>query len=152
MIAETTPRRCGQRGFAVVEWTIGIGLIVLPVAVLVASLAPWFHRASMARTMAQEAARVLVLADDWETGTEAAATLARQIARNHGVDDARWCEGGSGCVSVTFDGDLVRSGEVRAVVSVPMQGITVPFIGSALGFQWSTDHSERVDDYRSFDP
>jgi len=150
--AETTRRRHSQRGFAVVEWTIGIGLIVLPVAVLVASLAPWFHQASMARTMAQEAARVLVLSDDWEAGTEEAATLARQIARNHGVADAGWCEGGSGCVSVTFDGDLVRSGEVRVIVSVPMQGITVPFIGSALGFQWSTDHSERVDDYRSFDP
>lgn len=135
-----------------VEWTIGIGLIVLPVAVMVASLAPWFHQASMARTMAQEAARILVLADDWEVGTEQAAVLARQIAQNHGVDDAGWCEGGSGCVSVRFEGDLVRTGEVMVIVSVPMQGITVPFIGSALGFQWSTEHSERVDDYRSFDP
>jgi len=143
--------RGAPRGFAVVEWTIGIGLIVLPVAVLVASLAPWFHQASMARTMAQEAARALVLADDWEVGTDQAATLARQIARNHGVEDAGWCAGGSGCVSVRFDGDLVRTGEVTAIVSVPMQGITVPFIGSALGFQWSTEHSERVDDYRSFD-
>jgi hypothetical protein len=141
-----------QRGFAVLEWTLGIGLIVLPVAVLVASLAPWFHQASMARTMAQEAARVLVLSDDWEAGTEAATAMARQIARNHGVEDDGWCAGGSGCVSVAFAGTLGRADEVTATVSVPMQGITVPFIGSALGFQWSTAHSERVDDYRSFDP
>ena len=144
--------RDDQRGFAVLEWTLGIGLIVLPVAVLVASLAPWFHQASMARTMAQEAARVLVLSDDWETGTEAATTMARQIARNHGVEDDGWCAGGSGCMSVVFTGTLTRTDEVTATVSVPMQGITVPFIGSALGFQWSTSHSERVDDFRSFDP
>ena len=140
-----------QQGLAVVEWTLGIGLIVLPVAVLVASLAPWFHQASMARTMAQEAARVLVLADEWPAGTEAAEVMARQIARNHGVDDDQWCGASSGCVSVRFDGSLDRADEVIVTVSVPMAGVTVPFIGSALGFQWSTDHAERVDDYRSFD-
>ena len=37
-----------ESGFAVPEWLLGIGLILMPVIVMVASIAPWYQRANMA--------------------------------------------------------------------------------------------------------
>lgn len=142
-----------QRGFAAIEWTIGIGLIVLPVAVLVASLPPWFERITTAREMAQEAARAAVLADDWATGVDRANSVARQIGRNGGISDSAWCEFGGDCVWLLVDGaptgTLARGAEITVTVNVVIPGVTVPFVGSVAAVSWSTSHSERVDDYRS---
>ena len=46
--------------------------------------------------------------------------------------------------------ESVHRGEVTVYVEVPMSAIVVPFIGEVGGFQWSTTHTERIDDYRSF--
>jgi hypothetical protein len=145
-----------ESGFAAIEWALGIGLIVLPLMIAVMSIAPVLDRQSTARTIAQEAARTMVLADDWDSGEAAALDLARRIARNHGIDDAEWCPGvpEDGCLSIeiggTTPGLLARGEEVSITVRMPVAALTVPFIGDFAALTSTGTHAERVDDYRSF--
>lgn len=133
-----------ERGAVPVEFALGAGLLVLPIAALVTVFPTWSERQSMARVAAQEAARTVVLADDWTEGTGAGGALATQIAVNHGL--------AAGDLAVVFAGALDRGGAVTTTVTVPIPGITIPGIGEAGGFSWSVTHTERVDDYRSFEP
>ena len=148
--------RSDQSGFTAIEWALGLGMIVFPLIIAVMSIAPILDRQSTARTMAQETARTMVLADDWATGEEAALELARQIGRNHGVDDTEWCAGGGDgqCVSVAISGTtpglLGRGEEVYVTVIVPSPALTIPFIGEFAAITLTGTHAERVDDYRSF--
>ncbi len=143
-----------QQGFVVPEWLVGITLILMPMIVLVASIAPWYQRANMATLMAQEAARTMVLADNWETGEADARQIALEIAANHGFATEAWCSApGPGCVTITFGGTtpgvLQRGTEIAVSVEVPIPGVVVPGFGSVAEFQWAQSHAERVDDYRS---
>jgi hypothetical protein len=143
-----------QSGFAAPEWLLGIGLIIMPVIVIVASIAPWYQRANMATLIAQEAARTMVLADSWEGGEVDARAVAIEIAANHGFAAADWCPSpGPGCLWIGFDGttpgNLQRGTEISVQVEVPIPGVVVPGVGQVAEFQWTQAHSERVDDYRS---
>lgn len=143
-----------DRGFIVPEWLIGIALIIMPVIVIVASIAPWYQRANMATLIAQEAARTMVLADNWESGEIEARAVALEIAANHGFPGGAWCASpASGCVSIVFGGTtpgvLQRGTEISIQVEVPIPGVVVPGIGDVAEFQWTQTHTERVDDYRS---
>lgn len=143
-----------EAGFVIPEWLLGIALIIMPVIVIVASIAPWYQRANMATLIAQEAARTMVLADDWESGEAAARAVAFEIASNHGFADAPWCNSPApGCLSIGFGGTtpgvLQRGTEILVVVEVPIPGVVVPAVGDVAEFQWTQTHTERVDDYRS---
>ena len=143
-----------QAGFTTPEWLLGIGLIIMPVIVIVASIAPWYQRANMATLIAQEAARTMVLADDWATGEEDARSLAVEIANNHGFVASDWCGSpGPGCLWIgiggTSPGVIQRGSEVLVQVEVPIPGVVVPGVGDVAEFQWAQSHTERVDDYRS---
>lgn len=145
-------------GFTAVEWSLGIGLIVLPLVMVVTTLSPWFERGAMARVMATETARSVVLADDWSDGLARGEVMATQIAANHGFDASDWnC--GTDCLSMsvvsrdpfgTSSAALGRGYEVTVTVNVPMPAISIPFIGDVLAISWPTTHTERVDDLRSF--
>lgn len=145
-----------EDGFTAVEWSVGLGVIVVPVAILVLTIGTWGERTSMARLIAQETAREVVLADTWDAGITDAQALAREIAANHGMAADSWCEG-DGCLSVEISGllgdDLIRGNEVQVTVNVPIPAVAIPFIPE----EWTetvytADHGERVDDYRSFPP
>jgi len=145
-----------QEGFTTPEWLLGIGLIIMPVIVIVASIAPWYQRANMATLIAQETARVMVLADDWDSGEAQARFLALEIANNHGFTLADWCSSPApGCLSIGFGGTtpgvLQRGTEITIQVEVPIPGVVVPGLGDVAEFQWSQAHTERVDDYRSIE-
>ncbi|MBT8212224.1 MAG: hypothetical protein KJN71_03660 [Acidimicrobiia bacterium] len=145
-------------GFTAVEWSLGIGLIVLPLLMVVTTLAPWFERGSMGRVMATETARQIVLSDNWADGAARGEAMAAQIAANHGFGSADWnC--GPDCLSMTVlsvDSAgtpallLGRGYEVTVTVNVPLPAISIPFIGDVLSISWPTSHTERVDDFRSF--
>ena len=145
-------------GFTAVEWSFGIGLIVLPLLMVVTTLAPWFERGSMARVMATETARQVVLSDNWTDGAARGEAMAAQIAANHGFGPGDWnC--GSDCLSMTMVSvdalgnpalDLGRGYEVTVTVNVPLPAISIPFVGDVLAISWPTSHTERVDDFRSF--
>lgn len=156
--ARTSPiaadRMSDEAGFVIPEWLLGITVIIMPVIVIVSSIAPWYQRANLASLIAQEAARTMVLAEDWEAGEVDARDLAREIAANHGFGAGEWCAGPApGCLSIVFDGTtpgvLQRGTEISVAVEVPIPGVVVPGIGEVAEFQWTQAHTERVDDYRS---
>lgn len=96
----------------------------------------------MARLAAQEAARSVVLADDFGEGSAAGAALAAEIAANHDLAGA--------IEAVEFSGSLERGATVEATVIVTVPVPAVPFFGSGGAISWSVRHAEQVDAYRSF--
>ncbi|HUH06478.1 MAG TPA: hypothetical protein VML96_01605 [Egibacteraceae bacterium] len=126
------------------EFALGAGVLVLPVAMLVLVFPTWIERQSAARLAAQEAARAVVLADDCADGRRSAALLVEEIAANHELADGLTLTQPAGCA-----GELARGAIVTATVTVQMPLTAIPLIGRAGGFSWTVSHSERVDQYRS---
>jgi hypothetical protein len=115
---------------------------------VVGSIAPWMARHTMAREIAQEAARVLVLADDWESGGVRAERIAESIVANYGLTDDDW-----ELVSVRTtpeEARLVRGADVVVEVRVRIPALTIPGVGSVAEVWWHVEHEEHVDDFRSF--
>jgi hypothetical protein len=130
-----------QRGATPIELALGLMLIVLPVTVLVLSIAPVFEHYNFARRAAAEAARTMVLATD---APEAAAiSVVEGLALGFGVDPAlvsvRFC-GGGGC-------SLTRGSIASVDVSVRVEETSnlLP-IGT---LTVSATHAEQVDPFRS---
>ena len=141
----TLRRRLGdQQGLAAAELAIFTGLILLPVLILVASVPLWWERQSLGRLAAQEAARAVALADDWDQGVATGSATVNQLAANHGIDPAD--------VSVSFAGSLDRGGTVTAATTVTVPALAVPYIVTVPTFELSFAHTETVDAYRSFPP
>lgn len=124
-----------------VEFALGIGVLVLPVALLVLSLPAWVERQSAARLAAQEAARAAVVADSMPVGVAAGEAAAAQVAANHGIDPADF--------TVTFAGGVARRQELTATVTARFTTLPLPGLADAAGFTWTTSHTEYVDAYRS---
>lgn len=141
-------RVSGDRGSVGLELALGLGLLVLPVAMLVAVFPGWAERTAMARVAAQEAARIAVLADDPDDGEIAGVAFADQIARNHGVPAQDLTT--TVLVPRDPDGSPARGGEASATVSVVIRLPELALTGGAKAFSWSVTHAERIDDYRSF--
>lgn len=151
-------RARSESGYAALELVLGIGLILMPVALLVLSLPGWVERTSLARTAAREAARMVVTADDPTNALELAATLVERIAENHGVR----AEDVGTCVSVHAAGTappstctgpamITRTDAVTVHVSVRLPALLLP--GSPARVPSSTRtlvHTERVDRYRTW--
>ena len=133
-----------QDGSSPIELVLGMALLLLPAAVLVALLPAWSERQSLAVVAATEAARTVAWADDRAVGHAAALRRVQRIAANHGMPQA--VEG----LAVT--GDLVRGGAITAAVTVRIPLAAVPFVGETGGWSWTAQHTEPVDPYRSFPP
>ena len=113
---------------------------------LVSSVQVWLERGALAGTVTREAARLMVLADDWPAGLADVGAL--EASYEAGIRSvASSCPGDGGCLGVT----ATRPGEsdtaVRVVVSVWMPGLVVPFIGASPGFWASRRHVEVVGPY-----
>jgi hypothetical protein len=136
-------RRPGQEGFAAIELSVGIALLVLPVALLVLSLPEWSSRQNLARLAARDAARVVGLRGwcDQHAGERA----VDEIAGGAGLPD--------GSLRLALDcvpaAPLLRSGTVTARVTVEIPAVTVPLIGSVPRWAWTAVHQEPVDPYGS---
>jgi hypothetical protein len=137
-----------ESGFAAAEWVVALGLIVLPMVMIVGSIAPWLARQTMGREISQEAARSVVLAADWETGGFAASTVAEAIVANYGLTAEDW-----DLVSIRTEPDgavFGRGADVVVEVRVRVPALTIPGVGSVAEVWWHTTHVEHVDDFRSF--
>lgn len=135
-------RACpSDRGFAAIELTLGIGLLLVPTAMVVLALPGWSERQATATAAAQEAARVLALSEECEPNLWAAAGVVDETVRGHGLDpdDFRVDIAGS-----TEPGAAV---EVRVTAAMPMT--VVPGIGAFGSWSWTARHAEPVDRYRS---
>jgi hypothetical protein len=132
-----------ERGFAAIELSAGVALLVLPVALLVLSLPQWSSRQGVARLAARDAARVVALAG-W-CDRDAAQGAVDRIAA-----DADLAPGALGltlyCVAAS---PLPRGGAVTARVTVVMPVLDVPILGRAAAWTWTAQHREPVDPYGS---
>ena len=132
-----------ERGFAAIELSAGIALLVLPVALLVLTLPEWSGRQGLARLAARDGARAVALTGwcDPAVGERAAASIASGAGLPEGalhvvVD----------CVAGTA---LARGGDVTVRATVRMPAIAVPLIGSVAAWSWTAVHREPVDPYGS---
>ncbi len=143
----TAPRtlqrlRSEARGQVPIEFALGVGLLVLPIALMVLAFPTWSERQSMGRLAAQEAARTIVLADSVERGFLTAQAVVAEIAANHGLH-------GSAALAAV-NGSLGRGGVVTTTVRVVFPLTEFPGLVSVGSFTWDVSHSEQVDRYRSF--
>jgi Flp pilus assembly protein TadG len=132
-----------ERGAVPVELALSAGLLLIPITLVVLSLAPWVERQIVARVAAREAARLVVVADTYREGEALAIAAVEEIARNHGLEPSD--------LSLRLSGDLVRGGAITAHVTVRIPILVVPGVGAAAppSVAWTTRHTEPVDLYRS---
>ena len=132
-----------EGGFAAIELSAGVAVLVLPVALLVLALPQWSARQGVARMAARDAARAVGLRGWCDVGQ--AELTVRRAATDAGLvaDDLR----------VTLDcapgASLARDGSVTARVTVGMPALDVPVLGAAPGWSWTARHREPVDPYGS---
>jgi len=151
--------RFDDRGAAPIELALAVGFLLIPMVVLVMSIAPWVERQSMARVAAGEAARVLVLSPGSEPDELAASEVAVRIAMNHGidVDDVAvfFCSPEGASVEVKASSHcptLSRGALVEVEVRVRVPTATILGIGTFGESTVSSRVSEQVELYRSFAP
>lgn len=135
-------RRAG--GYASTELVAGIGLLLVPVALIVLSLPTWAETQSAARAVAREAARAYVLADDADAGVTAAVATAERTAANR---DVRLV--GSVRIGGHRDPRPGVPGEVEATVVVRLPVLVIPWVGPVGHLDWSVTHTEPIDVHRS---
>lgn len=144
-----------ETGHVAIELTLGLGLLVLPMALLALSLPVWAQRQTAATAAAQEAARAVVVARSAQEGERAAQRIVSEITSSHGlqpgdldlcfavhaVDDPapRTCGAPS----------LGRGSAVTAHVRARLPALALPGLDVSVGAMTRTvSHTERVDRYR----
>lgn len=130
-----------ERGATPVELALGVMLLVVPVAIIVLSIAPVFEHRNFVRRAAAEAARTMVLSTT-DPSEEALAVIEAQ-AISMGIDPDNVTVLLCGGVACTVDRGSVVTVDVTVVVEelsafLPIGTITVNAV-----------HSEQVDLYRS---
>jgi hypothetical protein len=128
-----------ERGFVATELALGIGLLVLPVALLVLTLPGWSERQVTARAVAREVARATARSGrcDRLTAQETAATMARNL----GLDAGDLAVG----LACTPGAELVAGSELEADVTVRMPAVEIPGVGAVGEWSWTARHREPVD-------
>lgn len=145
MIRRRRLPRCGrlaatEDGAVPIELALGVGLLLIPTALLVLSLPGWVERQSMAGLAAEEAARALAVTG---TATDARTTARRivsEVAANHGLAPGEVSD-------VDVDGSFSRGGTVQVTVTVEIPLVRLG--EEPLGFTWDVTRAEQVDLYRS---
>lgn len=128
-------------GFAALEFALGLGALVLPVALLVVSVPVWSETQTTARVAAQQAARAAALAPDHAAAVHAATEAAAAVVANHGRDLRA-------PVRVTTEPGAPQP-QVRATVTVPMPAVALPLLADLTAIDWSVSSTQPIDLYRS---
>lgn len=140
-------RASRQAGFVAAELAAGIGLLVLPVAILVISLPIWSEVQSMGRVAAQQAARAAVVADRDETAAAAATQAARVVVANHGRQLSQPVALSGSLEPVAGAGGQQH---ITATVTVELPLVGLPFLADLTAVDWEVSHTQPVDLYRSY--
>jgi hypothetical protein len=130
-----------ERGATPVELALGVMLLVVPVTIVVLSIAPVFEHRNFARRAAAEAARTMVLSTG-DPSAEALVVIEAQ-ARSMGIDP--------GDVTVLLCGGTACPVDRGSVVTVDVT-VLVDELSSFLPIGTITVnavHSEQVDMFRS---
>lgn len=126
--------RSGEKGAAVLELPLVLGLILLPFGIFLLSVSTWVERQAAARSAASEVARALVFDGDADV-----VLLVAGIEAGHGLEP--------GALGVEFVDEAVPGGRVTVVATVVIPRAVVPVFGSIAGTSWSVEHVERRPDY-----
>jgi hypothetical protein len=125
-----------ERGAAVVEVLLVVGLVLIPFGVLVVTVPVWIERQHAAQEAAAEAARAIVTA----TGPDVrdARLVVALVAEAHGLaaDD----------LSVEIDDDPSPGGYVTVRVTVVIPPADLPGLGALPAARWTAQHTERRPD------
>jgi hypothetical protein len=119
---------------------LGLGLIVIPVLVLVLTLPAWEQRTVDAQDAARNAARALVVADDWGDGVAAADQAVYETVSSDGLVAAD--------VSLSLSGSLKPGSTVTASVTVLVPAGNVPGLGFIGTLHYTASSTQHVDAYR----
>ena len=130
-----------EAGFVATELVLGIGLLVVPVALLVLTLPGWSERQVTARVISREVARRL--ARDGVCDVVGSRALGATMAGNLGVPGAQV----SVDVSCAAGAALAPGGDVEARVTVTMPAVNLPGIGAIGAWSWTARHREPIDRY-----
>ncbi len=132
-----TAERRSERGSAIFELPVLIGLLLIPFGILMLSIPTWVERQTAARDAAAESARYLVIAGP--DGLNQASEILREIELGYGL--------AVGSMRLELPTEFVpgQSLTVRVVVVIPAADI--PFMGSFGDTSWTAEHTERYPDY-----
>jgi hypothetical protein len=153
-------RSLRERGAASLEMALGIGLLMVPVAMLVMSFGPGLERRAFVRLAAAEASRAVVISDG---DVVSAMAQVSAMASNHGYGPGEVSVGlcGAPPVPLSVGGAsacptaLSRDDTVVATVVMEFPLVALPFTdgagerASVGGVVVSASHASYVDLYRS---
>jgi hypothetical protein len=141
-----------ERGSAPLEMVLGIGLILIPLALISLSFGPLLQRIVFTRIAAAEAARELVLSDGSESAVLA---LVRQMAINHGLAmggvEVGFCDGVTGPITSaprSACGPPVKGQIVTVLITTRSPAFVTPY-GGVGRVTIRAAHTEMVGLYRS---
>ena len=132
-----------EGGFVATELALGIGVLLLPVAVVVLTIPTWSERQTTGRAIAREVARVVARAGFCDDVV--AHGLADLMAANLGLD-RRDLQVELDCVPGAL---LVPGDDVQVSVTVQMPAVHLPALGSVGAWSWTARHRQPVDRYGS---
>jgi hypothetical protein len=136
-----------DRGQAAIELALAVGVLLLPVALVVAGFGPWSERRVEAEAIAAEAARAAVLDLSHEAGQAAVSSSITAFGIDSDLVRVGWC----GAVPAREPAGACAF-ERGAVVSITID-LWTPLVATPwgpVGGLWvSGEHSEPIDLYRS---
>ena len=133
-----------EDGFVAVEWIAAMVFLLIPVVLIGAGVSRWPERQQVARAGAAEAARTAVLQDTHAEAIVAANRVADEVAANYGVGPDQY--------TVRVDAPAWDWGEeVTVTITMTMPSLDIPGAGSWGATDWSTSHTQRIEDYRGLD-
>ena len=120
---------------------MGIGVLLIPVALVVLTLPTWSERQTTARAIAREVARMVAASGVCDG--DAARGLAADMANNLGLgNDDFGLE--LACVPGT---SLERGSDLEARVTVRMPAVHLFGVGDVGEWHWTARHRQPVDTY-----
>lgn len=126
-------KRDSERGSAIFEMPLLVGLILIPFGLLVISIPTWVERQTAARDAAGEVARAIVYGE----GNEGEVLAA--IERGYELP--------AGTLRVSDNSAVVPGESVVVLVDVSMPAVELPIFGSFGHLTWTAEHVERLPDY-----
>lgn len=134
-------------GHAAIELALGVGVLLLPVALVVTGFGPWSERRVEAEAIAAEAARAAVLDLSHEAGYEVVSSMASTLAIPSGLVRVGWC-GAAPAPEPAGACAFERGAVVSIAIEMWTPLVDTPW-GSVGGLWVVGEHSEPIDLYRS---